>query len=110
MVTTEQKNEMLAIYSKKFGNNEADLKKYASKIDIDNVDIFVVEFTEMQGTVFNYFCDLTEDGTQLSSNEIDQLAEKFINENYAWVNKKAFKSFMNYYLHYMCWHEGIAKN
>lgn len=102
------KNELLDKFSNTFWIEKDKMKMHFSKNNLENFDETLVEFEEMRNKVFDFIWKFTESNKTLSSNEISDITNKYLSENYSWIDKKGIKSVQNHIL-WMCWHEGIME-
>jgi len=102
------KNELLDKFSNTFWIEKDKMKMHFSKNNLENFDKTFVEFEEMRNKVFDFIWKFTESNKTLSPDEISDITNKYLSENYSWIDKKGIKSVQNHIL-WMCWHEGIME-
>lgn len=74
----------------------------------EDFQLIYKELDDMRAKVFDFLLKKTEPNFQLTEHEISELSEKFLKENYPWINKTRIKS-INNHIQWMCWHEGRSK-
>jgi len=103
------KNELLNIFSNTFQIERQEMQDYFIKNSHDNFEIICKELEDMRVNLFDFIWKETEPNLTLTSTEIITLSEKYLQENYSWIDETGIKS-VNSHILWICWHEGILKS
>jgi Glu-tRNA(Gln) amidotransferase subunit E-like FAD-binding protein len=101
------KNKILKKFSSTFFIDEEKMKNYFQDNNLENFAETLKEFENMRNNTFNVIWNKSE-YSQFTNKEIENLSEKYLKENHAWIDEEGIKAVNNYLL-WMCWHEGILK-
>lgn len=101
------KNKILKKFSSTLFIDKEKMRDYFKDNNLENFDETLKEFENMRTGVFNIIWNKSEH-SPCTAEEIQNLSEKYLKENHAWINEDGIKA-VNSYLHWMCWHEGILK-
>ncbi|MDO3426703.1 hypothetical protein QWT87_17620 [Chryseobacterium sp. APV1] len=99
------KNIILEKFSSTFFIEGEKMKNYFIINNLENFDEVLTEFEDMRKKAFDIIWEKSEH-TKLTSKEVENLSEKYLKENYPWINIKGIKA-VNNYLIWLSWHEGI---
>lgn len=102
------KNEFLNEFSNTFCIEKDKMEKYFLKNNIEDFEKILFEFEGIRDKVFDFIWKFTEPNETLSPDKISDITNKYLSDNYSWINEKGIRSVESHIL-WMCWHEGIMK-
>ena len=102
------KNLLLNEFFNQFGYNKEHFLEFTDTYEIANVESLIKEFSGIQDKIYDAIWKLTKPDKKLSEKEIKEFSNKYLKENWNWIDQIGIDA-VNRYLLWMCWHEGILK-